>query len=145
MKSFSLVLYFSSTRAYNLLTKIFALPNTGTIRHWVNCIRFSPGWNQSIFDFLEKKAKNLETKDKTCGVVFDAISIKSGIYHNTNKDKFEGGEDMGEYGTSEKCAQYAMVFMVKGLCRKYKQTLGYFFFNRSLSPPIFKKMITLFE
>ena len=142
IKSFSLALYFSSTRGYKLLSKLFALPNTRTIRYWVSCIRFSPGWNDCVFEFLGKKCQNLDVKDKTCGLVFDAISLKSGIYYNTSKDQYQGLEDMGDYGKSDKCAQYAMVFMVKGLCTKFKQALGYFFFHQSIRPDTLKSMIT---
>lgn len=70
-----------------------------------------------------------DTKDKVCGIVFDAISLKSGVFYNVSKDEFEGFEDLGQYGKSEIPAQYAMVFMAKGLGKKWKQPLGYFYFK----------------
>ena len=82
----------------------------------------------------------MEAKDKVCGVVFDAISLKSGLYYNITKDQVV--EDLGQYGRSEQTAQYAMVFMVKGLARKWKQALAYFFFHSSINPTILKSMVS---
>ena len=83
----------------------------------------------------------MNNEDKLCGITFDAISIKSGIYYEQSKDKLVGFENCGQYYKGEKPAQYAMVFMAKGLCRKWKQVLGYFLYNRSLPADILKTMI----
>ena len=48
---------------------------------------------------------------------------------------------MSKYGQSEKKAQYAMVFMVQGLARKWKQTLAYFFYNSSINSSTLQQMI----
>lgn len=69
-------------------------------------------------------------RDKICGLVFDAISIKRNIHYNINKDKFDDLEDLGMYGRANVSANYAMMFMVKGLASKWKQPLGYFFFTK---------------
>lgn len=42
---------------------------------------------------------------------------------------------------SMRAAKYAMVFMVKGLSRKWKGTLGYFLFEKSINPNVLQKMI----
>lgn len=101
-RCFSLGLYFKSARAYNVLSKIFALPTTPMLRYWVQRIHFTVGWNTSVFELLKKKTQTFEHKDKVCGIVFDAVSIKAGIYYSTSRDKFEGIEDLGQYGSSEK-------------------------------------------
>ncbi|MPC62378.1 hypothetical protein E2C01_056463 [Portunus trituberculatus] len=66
----------------------------------------------------------MSDKDKLCGITFDAISIKTGLYYEKNTDRIVGFEDCGEYYRGEKPAQYAMVFMGKGLCMKWKHALG---------------------
>lgn len=83
----------------------------------------------------------MSTQDKLCGITFDAVSIKSGIYYQQSNDKFVGFEDCGQYYKGKKPAQYAMVFMAKGLCSKWKQVLGYFLFNKSIQADILKTMI----
>lgn len=69
----------------------------------------------------------MNSQETLCGVVFDAMSLKQGIYYNITTNSRDGHEDLGEYGKSEKTAQYVMVFMAKGLKSKWKQVLGYFF------------------
>ena len=97
------------------------------LRYWLSRMNLAPGWNDHIFHLLRKKAEKLESKDNVCGIVFDAISLKSGLYYNVTKDQVDGVEDLGQYGRSEQTAEYAMVFMVKGLARKWKKVLAYFF------------------
>lgn len=68
---------------------------------------------------------------------FLMLSLKLGLYYSSSNDRLEGTEDLGEYGRTEKPAQYAMVFMAKGLSSKWKQTLAYFsFFQKSINPDI---------
>lgn len=84
-------------------------------------MQFTVGWNKSIFNLLKKKIMAFD-EDKVCGIVFDVVYTKAGVYYNTNKDCFEELEDHGQYGNSDKVALYAMVFMIKGLATKWKQT-----------------------
>lgn len=41
-------------------------------------------------------------KDRVRGAVFDAVSRKSGLYHNFAKDQIDGIGDLGKCGRSEK-------------------------------------------
>lgn len=140
-KNFCMGLYFQSPRAYRFMSKIFHLPTTRMIRYWLSDVYMEVGWNNSVFSFLEKKSSTMSTEDKLCGITFDAISIKSGVYYQQSNDKIVGFEDCGQYCQGEKPAQYAMVFMAKGLCRKWKHVLGYFLFSKSISAEILKNMI----
>lgn len=80
-------------------------------------------------------------QERICGIVFDAISIKSGLYYDVTNDKMGGYEDLVEYGRSNEIAQNAMVFMARGLASNWKRTLGYFFFRKSIRSEVLKKMI----
>ena len=86
----------------------------------------------------------MKPQDKVCGIVFDAISLKSGLHYNSVTDKVDGFEDLSQYhsGNSSKPAHFAMVFMLKGLCSKWKQALGYFLFHKSITAATLKLMIT---
>lgn len=139
--SFALALHHKSPKAYRFMSKIFALPAVRTLRSWLHSFEFKIGWNECIFKQLKEKADIMDKKDRVCVLMFDAVAIKSGLYYNTSKDKMEGIEDLGMYGRSDKVAKYAMVFMVRGLAHKWKQTLGYFLFNSSIKPDTLKNMI----
>ncbi|KAJ3647167.1 hypothetical protein Zmor_024701 [Zophobas morio] len=58
--------------------------------------------------------------------MFDEISIEPHISLNTHSKEFEGFEDFGEK-KSEKIADRALVFMIKGIKREWKQPLLYTF------------------
>jgi len=62
----------------------------------------------------------LPTIDRQCSLVFDEISLKSTITYSKIDDRLIG------YTESGKVATHALVFMVRGLSTKWKQTLGYF-------------------
>ena len=141
-RSFALNLYHKSPKAYNYMSKIFALPSQRMLRLWIHNFDFSTGWSDHVFDLLKQKVSSMEKRDKVCSITFDAISIKEGLYYNTSTDKMDGFEDLGQYGTSGKRARYAMVFMVKGIAKKWKQILGYFLYGTSIKADILKGMIT---
>ena len=47
---------------------------------------------------------------QVCSLMFDATSIKRGLFYNISKDKVDGIEDLVMYGKSDRLAKYAMVF-----------------------------------
>lgn len=143
-RSLALALYFKSPRCYRFLSEIFALPTSRMIRCWLHNIRFNVGWNDSVFQLLKRRATSMKPQDKVCGIVFDAISLKSGLHYNSVTDKIDGFEDLAQYHSNNcsKPAQFAMVFMLKGLCSKWKQALGYFLFQKSITASTLKLMIT---
>ncbi|XP_076036514.1 uncharacterized protein LOC143022259 [Oratosquilla oratoria] len=126
-RAFALSLYFKSARAYDLLSKIFVLPSQRMLRYWLQRMNFNAGWNDYVFQVLKKKAETMNCQDKVCGVAFDAMSLKQGIYYNISRDNIDGFENLGEYGKSNKVATNVMVFMAKGLKRKWKQIFFFFF------------------
>lgn len=111
------------------------------LRLWLQNVLFSVGWNESIFKLLEKKTQCKSTSEKLCGIVFYALSIRSGIHYCTMTDKVHGCENLGKYGQSSRPVQFAMVFMAKGLCSKWKQTLRYFLFEKSVPADTIKMMV----
>lgn len=86
----------------------------------------------------------MKAQATVCGVVFDAISLKSGVHYNSVTDKVDGFADLAQYhsSNSNKPAQFAVVVMLQGLCSKWRQALGYFLFHKSVSASTLKLMIT---
>lgn len=83
----------------------------------------------------------MEKRHKVCSITFDAISIK-GLYYNTSTDKMDGLEDLGQYGSATKRARYAMVFMVQGNAKKWKQISDYFLYGTSIEGDVLKEIIS---
>jgi len=105
---------------------MFALPSKRSLQIWLAKLNVHPGFNDAVFEVLEQKCKRFETRDKLCCVVFDETSFKSGLSYDGARDVVTVFEDFGDGQVSGNVANSALVFVVKGLCIKWKQPLGYF-------------------
>ena len=63
--------------------------------------------------------------DTLAVLCIDEMAIKASLHYDSGRDIVDGFEDFGDVRTS-KVASEALVFMVKGLCRKWKQPLCYY-------------------
>ena len=54
------------------------------------------------------------------------MGIKSSLSYNVFTDGIEGLEDFGSLGQTKFMANHAVSFMVRGLSKKWKQSIGYF-------------------
>jgi hypothetical protein len=59
--------------------------------------------------------------------MFDEMSIRENLRFNQKFDCIEGFEDLGRQGRTCNIANHALVFMVRGPHRKWKQLVAYYF------------------
>lgn len=59
LKHMCLSLYFSGPKAYNMFSKIFKLLSKRTRQRITKNVKFSPGFQQQVFDILKIKANTL--------------------------------------------------------------------------------------
>jgi hypothetical protein len=57
----------------------------------------------------------------------DEMSVRENLCFNQKFDCIEGFEDFGSQGRTCNIANHALVFMIRGLCRKWKQPVAYYF------------------
>ena len=138
-KAVALSLLHTSPKAYRMLGKLFCLPSVSTLQRVMKAVKIYPGFNENILEALKKKIPSMPSK--LCVVVFDEMSLKAQLTYNAETDQVEGLEDYSQYKTCY-VANYATVFMVKGLIHPWKQTLGYFLSSGSISGDILKTLIT---
>lgn len=127
-KEFALSLYKSSAKTYRLLSKTFALPSRKTIMNLLHQLPIPPGLNHQIFDHLKiivSSFKNI--LDKNCVLLYDEISLAAGIQYSETEDKIIGLQDLGNNKRSLKFADKALTFMVRGVKRKFKQPVAFYF------------------
>ncbi|KAF2880225.1 hypothetical protein ILUMI_25947, partial [Ignelater luminosus] len=70
--------------------------------------------------------------DRYCALLFDEVALKPGLQYNRKLDMFEGFED---YGGSERKASFAdhvLVFMLRGVCRKWKRPIHIPFWDAAI-------------
>lgn len=125
-KMLALSIYYQSRKAYKLLRKIFILPSKPTIQRSLQNTNIYPGFNDTIFEALKLKVQTMDYTDRNVSLVFDEMAIKSALVYNKGLDMIEGFENLGELGTTKYIADHALVYMVRGLYKKWKQPLAYF-------------------
>jgi len=68
----------------------------------------------------------MSEKDWYCCLLFDAMSIREHVWVNQKFDCTEGFEDLGSQGRTCNIANNALLLMVCGLHRKWKQPVAYY-------------------
>ena len=138
-KTFALSLLHSSPKTYRLLRKVFALPSLSTLRQIVARVDIMPGFSKNILHALELKTKALTLNDQLVSLVVDEMSIKEGVSYDKHHDAIEGFVHTTERG--EELANYALVFMVRGLLTKWKSPIGYFLSNGAMMGKVMKSLL----
>ncbi|KYN05094.1 hypothetical protein ALC62_04008 [Cyphomyrmex costatus] len=106
-------------------------------------IPFSPGMLEDIFLILESRMNDMEEKSKLCCLVFDEMSIEPKIEYDRGSDSNIGYCTLPALPTE---ASKALLFLVAGICKRYKQVLAYHFTSASTDNVAAKNFIlTLLE
>lgn len=127
-KVFALSLFKQSGKAYSTLSKVFALPSRKSITDLLKKVPFETGINKKIFEHLKGSVKKLKNElDRFCTVIFDEVSITfPSLQFNESNGKVIGFEDLGQSDRSTKFADKALVFMVRGIRKKFKQPVAFY-------------------
>ena len=73
----------------------------------------------------------MSKQDRVCVVCFNEMSLKSGFTYVKSRDSVVGFEDFGEFGSTHRIANHALVVMARGICSRWKQPLSYFLVSNS--------------
>lgn len=117
-------------RAYISLRSVFKdLPSIQTLQSVLNRLPISARLNPLILRHLENIAPKMSDKDKVCILMWDEVSIQPKISYDIRKDIICGFEDWGNYRTN-KVADHALVFMLRGLNSGWKMPISYSFCSK---------------
>lgn len=141
-KSLAVNIYLKSPSAYRMLRRHIVLPTIKTLRQLISGIGNFPGFCPSLLENLKQTARKMNIHNKMCILCFDEMSIKSGLQYNQHLDWISGYECFGiNDNPSDKFATSALVFMIRGLSKHWKQPIGYFFSHSSTPAVILKKLL----
>ena len=140
-KILALTILKASTKGYKLLSKIFCLPTKKTLLDLLKKIPFSCGINKDLFENLKKPVSRMRKHDRMAILVFDEMSISSLLHYNSKDDVVEGIQDFGNGDRKAEIADYANVFMLKGVFRQWKQPICYSFSSGPTRSTQLKKLI----
>jgi hypothetical protein len=114
-KILALSLLKRSPKSYILLQTLFPLPSGRTLQSLLNT---------HVFYALRHSLQKMSEKDRYCCLLFDEMSIRENVRFNQKFDRIEGFEDLGRQGRTCNIANHALLFMVHGLHRKWKQPVA---------------------
>lgn len=129
-KLLSLALYKQSTKSYRVISKWFTLPSRKTLSNLLSKIPISTGLDKTFLKVLCANVQKLKEKDKFCALLFDEVSLDVQLHFDNSAGEIIGFEDNG-LGRTQNFADHALVFMVKGITKKYKQPISYTFCKSS--------------
>lgn len=102
------------------------LPSRTSLINLLRRVPFHTGINESILKLIKAAVDSMAPKDRYCQIMFDEMALEPSLAFNTRKDIIIGFQDNGDEQTSNLLADKAMVFMARGICRKWKQVIEYY-------------------
>lgn len=139
-KIFCLSLYKQGPKSYRHLQKTFSLPSKKCVMALLYAIPFDVGLNENVMETLKADVAKMEPADRYCCLLFDEMSLEPSLDYNNKKDVIEGWQDFGDRKTTT-FADHATVFLLRGIRRKWKQPIGFFFVTTGMKSPELAKNI----
>lgn len=132
-KFLALEIYKKSPRTYRLLSRLFCLPSVSTLKNLLNRVELKTGINENMFASLANMAKKHSNTDNLCTLIFDEMAIRKHLSYNSKTDNIDGYQDHGLQGRTTQIASHALVFMVAGIRKKWKQLVAFYFSGDSVT------------
>lgn len=135
-KLMALALYKSSGAGYRFLSKMFKLPSKRTLTRLLEGISIESGMSDLLMQNLKNATSHFSEKERICMLMFDEMAIMPHVSFNKNNNRISGIE-------KGKIIDHVLVFMVRGVTRKWKQTISYSFCKSTTKPAEIKRLIKL--
>jgi hypothetical protein len=114
---------------YEFLRKTgYPLPSYRTLCERVEVLQMPPGIQYDILDFLELKTRDMCQRERDCVLLIDEVQLKRKIEYDSGLKVMTGytSSEFAFAGRVDEEASHALVFMSKGMCVPYKQTVAWF-------------------
>lgn len=121
-KIMALSMFKNSPKGYKFLSTVFALPSKKTLYNLLQQVPFNTGINYHIINNLKHQAEKLNILDRYCTLLFDEMALDATLTYDKKSDSIFGFEE-----NNLKFANHVLVFMLRGLRKKFKQPIAYYF------------------
>lgn len=126
-KLLCLSIYKRSAATYRYLCSILPFPSPSSLKLILKRIKLDTGMTQTMKALLKDASERMkDDQEKVCVLMWDEISLKLHVDYSAEKDKVIGFEDWGT-NRSNKYADHALVFMLRGIKTGWKIPLTYNF------------------
>ena len=89
------------------------------------------GINAHVFNTLKHTLLTMCDGDNVCRLIFDEMSIRENLHFNQKLGCIDGFEDLGSQGRTSNIANHALVFMLRGLHKRWRQPVAYCLIHRN--------------
>jgi len=125
-KVLALSLQKRSPKSYTFLRSLFPLPSRRSLQSILNTVSFRIGINAHVFNTFIRTLQTMSDGDKVCCLIFDEMSIRENLHFNEKFGCIDYFEDPGSQGRTSSIANHALVFMLHGLHKRWKQPGAYY-------------------
>lgn len=133
-KSLALAIYKKSPKAYKYLNHLFPVPSVRTLQTIIQKVTMHPGVYFSVLAHLKKRGETISVENKICVLMFDEMALKKRLIYDIATDKVVGYVDIGsDEGRTQEIADHALVFMLQGIRKKFKQPIAHYFVKGTVS------------
>lgn len=139
-KLLALLLIKQSPKGYKLLENMFALPNKRTLIRLSEKVSMDPGLNPKIFEHITRNCESWDTQRKLCTIVFDEVALTPHLTFDEKKERIVGFVDLAEERKLRYC-DHALVFMLRGICSPWRQSVAYYFCEGTVSAAELQKIL----
>lgn len=129
----------TGSSGYAKLGEKFPLPSIRTLTRRLENLKFDVGILLEILERLSLKRQCMDDDDLDCGIVFDEMSIAELRKYCQANQKYYGNVTVGSDRTTK--ATHALVFMLVGVRRRWKQIVCYEFTGNSIPSMVIKDLI----
>jgi len=126
-KAFALSMYKRGPRLYKFLRQYFELPSPRSLQRILSKIPFETGINKTLLEQLKVKIDEIDEQNRYASLIFDEMSLSKGFHYEAHKQIVNGYKNLGESGRTANAADHALVFMIRGIRKSWKQVIAYYF------------------
>ena len=134
------ILVGATTHGYKFLAKMFPLPSISTLLRCLRNLKSNPGITAANAKMVRIKVHPTDIKDNQVFLLFDEMSVRSGVNFDRTSDSLVGFFDDGENRTS-KLAKSSFCVMAVGIVRKWKYPLGFIFTDTVMKHDLITRVI----
>lgn len=141
-KDLALKLFLASPKSYSVLHQHFYFPSRKTVLKSISGLNVEPGFCMPVLKAFLQISQKMKNRDKYCALSFDEMKLKKGLHYYRKLDYVVGYENYGQYTPPDpEPATHALLFMVRGICRMWKQVFGIFFCKNSTNANVLKHLV----
>lgn len=130
-----------STGYEELLKQRLPLPSLRTLRRRLENIHFEPGILHEVFEFLRIKVGHFkDPHERDCVITVDEMAITPAKVYDPALKVYLGSVNLASH-SAEEVANHALVIMLGGITRRWKQTVAYYFTGSSVNGQVYKDIL----